>query len=147
MQRVDPGSPSLGSDFRKANELCRPLIFFASSLGVGAYIAIPDRVSVFWCAKEDWTVMTEFALVAPDKLEKKQYTHSIQPSQRLPAGAVDFPITAVRALVPSDLEHERNVFLLSDVFVFRQLSGALPVLILARSWRLLVPLFLLPLSQ
>lgn len=93
-------------------------MFFASSLGLGAFIAIPDRVRIFGYAKVDWTVMTEFALVAPDKLEKEQYTRSIQPSQRHPAGAVNFAVTAVRALLSPIFKHNGNVVLLFDLRLF-----------------------------
>jgi hypothetical protein len=91
------------------------------------------------------------ALVAPDKLEKEDHTHSIKPSPRLSLGAVNFVIVAVRTALPSNLKHNGNAFFLMDLFrltASRQSAGAFS---LAVVWTvfffLLLRLFLAPRLQ
>lgn len=43
-----------------------------------------DRKRIFRRGKEGWTVVTELAPAVPDKLQKENPTHSIQPSHGLP---------------------------------------------------------------
>jgi hypothetical protein len=65
-------------------------------------------VGVFTHGKEDWTVVTAFTLAAPDKLEKKEATRSIQPRQRLPSRTVNFMIAAMRTGFPANFQHAKN---------------------------------------
>jgi hypothetical protein len=60
--------------------------------------------------EEQWAVVTVLALVAPDKLEKEDYTHSIKPGPRLSLGTVNFVIAAVRTALPSNFKHNATPF-------------------------------------
>ena len=59
--------------------LCRALPFFVIGIGLGGFHSCADGVRKFRRGKEDGTVVTEFALVAPNKLRNKEPTRSIQP--------------------------------------------------------------------
>jgi len=60
--------------------------------------------------EEQGAVVTVLTLVAPDKLEKEDYTHSIKPGPRLLLGAVNFMIAAVRTALPSNFKHNATLF-------------------------------------
>lgn len=83
---------------------------FAIGMGLGGFHSRADRVRVFGCRKEDWTVVTDFALVAPDKLEKEDHTRSIQPRQRLSPRTVNFMIAAVRTAFQPNSKHDNNTY-------------------------------------
>lgn len=46
-------------------------------ISVSPFLYGADRVRVFGCGKQDRTVVTELATMAPDKLKKKKPTYSI----------------------------------------------------------------------
>jgi len=60
--------------------------------------------------EEQWAVVTVLALMTPYKLEKEDYTHSIEPGPRLSPGAVNFVIAAVRTALPTNSKHNDNTF-------------------------------------
>ncbi len=102
-----PGFPSeflsgLHRAVRKSAVLCRVLGFFVVCMG-GFLCA--GRVGIFGHWKEDWTVVTEFTEVAPDNLEKEEYTRSIEQCQRLTPRTVKFKIAAVRTAFPPNSTH------------------------------------------
>jgi hypothetical protein len=74
---------------------------------VGQILSQVRRV-IFGHGKEDWTVVTILTLVAPDQLEKEEYTHSVQPRLRLPSRTVNLMIAAVRTRFPTNSQHAKN---------------------------------------
>ena len=81
---------------------------FAIGMGLGGFHSRADRVRVFGCGQKDWTVVTEFALVAPDKVKKEKPTPSIQPCKWLRPRTVDLIITAVGTPSQPNSTHEDN---------------------------------------
>ena len=53
--------------------------------------------------RKNWSIMTHLAMTAPDELKKQEHTNSIHPCQWLPSGTVNFIVSAVWAVLPSDL--------------------------------------------
>jgi hypothetical protein len=90
---------------RKSAPLCEVLEFFVVCRG-GFLRA--DRVGIFGHWKKDWTVVTEFTDVAPDNLEKEEYTRSIEQCQRLTQRTVKFKIAAVRTAFPPNSTHDHK---------------------------------------
>ena len=77
-------------------------------MGLGAFLA--DRAGVLGRGKEQWAVVTALALVAPDELEKEEYTRSIQPRLRLNPRTVNFMIAAPRTAFTSRTTLEGSYF-------------------------------------
>ena len=62
----------------------------------------PNASVIFRCLTEDGAIVTQFAPSAPHNLKQKEHTESVEQSPALSARAVDFIISAVRAVPPSD---------------------------------------------
>jgi len=93
---------------RRLPRLCRALPFFVIGIGLGGFHSCADGVRKFRRGKEDGTVVTEFALVAPNKLKNKEPTRSIQPRPGLTSRTVNFMIAAIRAGFPANFQHAKN---------------------------------------
>ena len=81
---------------------------FVVGMGLGGFHSRADRVRVFGRGKEDWTVVTEFVLVAPDKVKKEKPTPSLQPCKWLSPRTVNFMIAAVRTAFQPNSKHDNN---------------------------------------
>lgn len=64
-----------------------------------------EAVGALRCRKHKRPVVPQFAFAAANQLQKKETAVSIEPAHRLAARTVNFVVTAVGTILPSNLRH------------------------------------------